>query len=136
MSCAAGVATLQVYQEDGLVENAKRMESVAAQGLADLKSRHPSVGDVRGLGLFWIIELVKDRQTREPLVPWNARAEDLGPMPSLARHLRNQGLYTFVKWNWIFVVPPLCISSDQMAEGLAVIDTALDIADASLKSTS
>lgn len=134
MSCAAGIATLQVYQEDGLLENTKHMEGVVAQGLADLKARHPSVGDVRGIGLFWIIELVQDRETREPLVPWNARAKDLGPMPSVARHLREHGLYTFVKWNWIFVVPPLCVSPEQMAEGLTVIDSALEIADASLRS--
>jgi taurine--2-oxoglutarate transaminase len=132
MSCAAGIATIQVYQEDGLLENTRQMGSVMAQGLADLQSRHPTVGDVRGIGLFWVLELVKDRETREPLAPWNAKASELGPMPAVARHIRERGLYTFVKWNWIFVVPPLCINADQIAEGLAVIDGALDIADASL----
>jgi taurine--2-oxoglutarate transaminase len=132
MSCAAGIATLQVYEEDGLIDNTRQMERVMAQGLADLQARHPTVGDVRGLGLFWVIELVKDRHTREHLVPWGAKPSELGPMPALARHLRDHGLYTFTKWNWIFVVPPLCINADQIAEGLAVIDTALDIADASL----
>jgi taurine--2-oxoglutarate transaminase len=135
MSCAAGVATIQVYQEDGLLENAKRMEPVMADGLADLAERHPTVGDVRGLGLFWIIELVKDRQTREPLVPWNAKASELGPMPEVARFMREHGLYTFTKWNWIFAVPPLCINAEQIAEGLAVIDGALEIADASLRTS-
>ena len=100
--------------------------------LADLAERHPTVGDVRGLGLFWVIELVKDRQTREPLVPWNAKGSELGPMPELARSLRERGLYTFVKWNWIFVVPPLPITAEQIGEGLAILDAALDIADASL----
>jgi taurine--2-oxoglutarate transaminase len=133
MSCAAAIATLQVYQDDGLMENTRQMEAVVAKGLADLQSRHPSVGDVRGIGLFWVIELVKDRDSRQPLAPWNAKSSELGPMPALARHLREQGLYTFVKWNWIFVVPPLCIDGDQLAEGLAILDAALEIADASLK---
>jgi taurine--2-oxoglutarate transaminase len=132
MSCAAGIATLQVYQEDRLLENAQQMSTVMGQGLADLQARHPTVGDVRGLGLFWIIELVKDRDTREPLVPWNAKSSELGPMPAVKRHMREHNLYTFSKWNWIFAVPPLCITADQIAEGLAVIDGALDIADASL----
>jgi taurine--2-oxoglutarate transaminase len=132
MSCAAGIATIQVYQEDALLENTRQMGAVMAQGLADLQSRHPTVGDARGIGLFWILELVKDRDTREPLVPWNAKAAELGPMPAVSRYLRENGLYTFVKWNWIFVVPPLCINADQIAEGLAAIDGALDLADASL----
>ena len=132
MSCAAGIATLQVYEDDGLIENTRQMQQVMAQGLADLQARHPTVGDVRGIGLFWVLELVKDRDTREHLVPWGAKPSQLGPMPALARHLRDHGLYTFTKWNWIFVVPPLCINADQIAEGLAVIDAALDIADASL----
>ena len=133
MSCAAAIATIQVYQEDRLLENAKRMERVMAEGLAALAARHPTVGNVRGLGLFWVIELVKDRDTREPLVPWNAKRSELGPMPEVARYLREHGLYTFTKWNWIFAVPPLCIDADQIAEGLAVIDGALEIADASLR---
>jgi taurine--2-oxoglutarate transaminase len=132
ISCAAALATLRVYQEDKLMENTQRMESVVAEGLDALKARHPSVGDIRGLGLFWIIELVKDRDTREPLVPWNAKPSQLGPMPAVSRHLRQHGLSTFVKWNWIFVTPPLCINAEQIAEGLAVIDAALQIADDSL----
>jgi taurine--2-oxoglutarate transaminase len=132
ISCAAALATLRVYQEDKLLENTQRMESVVAEGLDALQARHPSVGDIRGLGLFWIIELVKDRDTREPLVPWNAKPSQLGPMPAVSRHLRQHGLSTFVKWNWIFVTPPLCINAEQIAEGLAVIDAALQIADDSL----
>jgi taurine--2-oxoglutarate transaminase len=132
MSCAAGIATLEVYRQDGLLENTKRMEKVMAEGLADLADRHPTVGDVRGIGLFWIVELVKDRETREPLVPWNAKGSEQGPMPAVARYMREHGLYTFSKWNWIFIVPPLCINADQIAEGLAVIDGALSIADGSL----
>lgn len=132
MSCAAGLAALQVIEDEGLLEHARQMEPVMAKGLADLQARHPSVGDVRGLGLFWVIELVKDRETREPLAPWNAKASELGPMVDLSRYIRQRGVYTFCKWNWIFVVPPLCITPEQIAEGLTVIDAALDITDASL----
>ena len=132
MSCAAGIATLRVYQEDGLLDNARKMGEVVARGMADLRARHPTVGDARGIGLFWVVELVKDRDTRAPLVPWNAKASELGPMPSVWRALREGGLYTFSKWNWIFVVPPLCITAAQIADGLAVIDQALGVADASL----
>jgi taurine--2-oxoglutarate transaminase len=133
MSCAAGIATLQVYKEDGLLENTRRMERVMAEGLAELQARHPTVGDVRGIGLFWVIELVKDPETREPLVPWNASNSELGPMPEVARRLREQGLYTVLRWNWIFAVPPLCITADQIGEGLAAIDAALEATDASLE---
>jgi taurine--2-oxoglutarate transaminase len=133
MSCAAALATLQVYQDDRLLQNTKQMERVMAEGLAGLKARHPSVGDVRGIGLFWIIELAKDRDTHEQLVPWNAKPSELGPMPALARYLRQNDLYTFTKWNWIYIVPPLCINREQIEEGLAIIHGALEIADASLE---
>lgn len=132
MSCAAAIATLQVYREDRLLENTRQMEGIMAQGLADLQARHPTVGDVRGIGLFWVIELVSDRETREPLVPWNAKPTELGPLPAVAGYLRDHGLYTFTKWNWIFVVPPLSINAGQIDEGLVVIDGALEFADASL----
>jgi taurine--2-oxoglutarate transaminase len=129
MSCAAAIATIQAYQEDGLLEHTRQMAPVVAQGLAELYERHRSVGDVRGIGLFWVIELVKNRGSREPLVPWNAKGSELGPMPKVARYLREHGLYTFVKWNWIFVIPPLCITPEQITEGLTIIDQALRIAD-------
>ena len=132
IACAAAIATLRVYEEDRLLENARSMESVMTQHLSGIKDRHPSVGDVRGLGLFWVIELVKDRDSREPLVPWNAKPSELGPTPALSRYLREHGLHTFVKWNWLFVVPPLCINADQIADGLSIIDSALQIVDDSL----
>jgi taurine--2-oxoglutarate transaminase len=132
IACAAAIATLRVYEEDRLLENARSMETVMTQHLSGIKDRHPSVGDVRGIGLFWVIEMVKDRDTREPLVPWNAKPSELGPTPALSRYLREHGLHTFVKWNWLFVVPPLCINADQIADGLSIIDSALQIADDSL----
>jgi taurine--2-oxoglutarate transaminase len=129
LACAAGVATIEAYQEDRLVENAKRMGDVLGRSLEELKAKHASVGDVRYIGLFSIIELVKDKKTREPMAPWNAKPEELGVMAEVLPALRERGLSTFVKWNWIFVVPPLCVTEDQLREGLAIIDEVLDITD-------
>lgn len=132
MCCAAALATLDVYREEGLLENAQRLEPVVAQALSDLQKRHPCVGEVRGLGLFWIIELVRDRTTREPLAPWRASSSEMGAMARIKAHLREHGLYTDIRWNWIFVAPPLSITEDQLTEGLAIIDRALELGDASL----
>ncbi len=129
LACAAGVATIQAYQEDGLVENAKRMGQALGRGLEALKEKHSSVGEVRYIGLFSVIELVKDKKTREPLAPWNAKPEELGVMAEVLPALRERGLSTFVKWNWIFVVPPLCVTEEQLREGLSIIDEVLAMTD-------
>ena len=120
LGCAAGVATVRVYQEEGLIENSARLGSYLGQRLEELKARHRSVGDVRYIGLFTAIELVKDRATKEPL-----------PSAPLNRLLREQGLSTFLPANLVFVTPPLCINQAQLDEGLALIDRALEIADQS-----
>lgn len=133
LACAAGVATLQVYQEDALIENAARMGEVLGRLLEGLKERHPCVGDVRYIGLFSIIELVKDRETKEPLAPWNAKPSEMGAMAEIARFLRQEGLHAFVRWNWILIAPPLCINEEQLEEGMAIIDRALEIGDRACK---
>lgn len=129
VGCAAAAACIKVYREDRLVENAKTLGHVLSTELNRLKERHPSVGDVRSLGLFSIVELVKDRTTREPMTPYNPKAADMGPMPRLNAFFREQGLFTFVRWNTFFVNPPLCITEEQLREGLAIIDAGLEIAD-------
>jgi len=134
LACAAGVATIRAYQEDGLVENAKRMGQVLGRSLEALKEKHASVGDVRYIGLFSVIELVKDKDTREPLAPWNAKPEELGVMAEVLPALRDRGLSTFVKWNWIFVVPPLCVTEEQLREGLSIIDEVLEMTDREARS--
>ncbi len=130
LACAAGVATIQAYQEDGMVENAARMGQLLGQRLEEFKERHPSVGDVRYIGLFTAIEVVKNKATREPMAPWNAKGAQLGKMLDVAKYLRQNGLFTYMPWNIIFVVPPLCITADQLEEGLAIVDKALEITDA------
>ena len=129
VGCAAAVACINVYREDKLIENARALGETLKAELGRLKQRHPSVGDVRAIGLFSIIELVKDRTTREPMTPYNPKPSELGPMPALNAFLRERGLYTLVRWNTFFVNPPLIISEEQLREGLAIIDRALDITD-------
>jgi taurine--2-oxoglutarate transaminase len=126
LACAAALATIHVYEEDKLIENARRMGAVMATLMSDLEQRHPSVGAVRSIGLFGVVELVRDRATRQPMAPFNATSAE---MIALARFLRDQGLYTFVRWNSIFTNPPLCITEPELREGFAIIDRGLEIAD-------
>ena len=130
LACATAVATINVYKEEQLIENARAMGKVLGEELEGMKARHPSVGDVRYIGLFSVIEVVKDKETKEPMAPWNAKPSEMGAMADVARFLRDNGLYTFVRWNWIFAVPPLCITESQLKDGLAIIDQALEITDA------
>ena len=129
LGCAAALATIGVYEEDRLVERARQMGAVMATLLADLAARHPSVGAVRSIGLFGIVELIRNRQTREPMAPFNASSPEMG---ALGRYFRQEGLFTFVRWNSFFTNPPLCISEEQLREGFAIIDRGLAIADAAV----
>jgi taurine--2-oxoglutarate transaminase len=129
ISCAAAVATMEIYEEEGLVENSRRQGERLSAALADLKERHPSVGDVRNIGLFGVIETVKNRETREPLAPWNATAAQMGAMGKVAGRLKELGLFTFVRWNMIFTVPPLSIDDAELDLGISMIDDALRLAD-------
>jgi taurine--2-oxoglutarate transaminase len=126
VGCAAALATIRVYEEDHLIENARKMGSVMKQLLLDLESRHPSVGAVRSIGLFGIVELVRNRHKREPMAPFNGSSEE---MAALGRFFREQGLYTFVRWNTFFTNPPLCITENELREGFAIIDRGLEAAD-------
>jgi taurine--2-oxoglutarate transaminase len=129
VGCAAAVACINVYKEDGLIEHAARMGEILKTELEAIKGRHPSVGDVRAIGLFSIIELVKNKATREPLVPYNPKPSELGPMPAFNGFLRENGLATLVRWNTCHINPPLIITEEQLREGLAIIDRGLEITD-------
>ena len=129
LACATAIATLQVYKEDQLLENATTMGEVVRKELEATKAKHRSVGDIRGIALFWVIELVKDKKTREPLVKWNAMGAEAAISHEINKRLLEGGVYTFVRWNFIFVMPPLCIKEDELREGLSVIDKVLDYAD-------
>src|SRR5262249_12721183 len=104
LACGAALANLAVYEEDGLIENARRLGSVMRGLLEDLQSRHPSVGETRSLGLFGIVELIRNRQAREPMAPFNGTSPE---MKELGKFFRDEGLYTFVRWNTFFTNPPL-----------------------------
>ncbi|HEX6954563.1 MAG TPA: aspartate aminotransferase family protein [Agromyces sp.] len=133
LACAAGVATFEVFERDGILERVRDLgERVVGPRLREIAERHPSVGEVRGLGLFWAIELVRDRETREPLVPFNASGADAAPMARVAAACKQAGLWPFVHFNRMHVAPPLVISEEDLVRGLDIIDAALDLADAEL----
>jgi taurine--2-oxoglutarate transaminase len=129
LACAAGVASIEAFREEGIVENAAEQGAWLGPELEQLAERHPSVGDVRGLGLFWGLELVRDRQTREPLVPFNAAGEAAAPVTRMAKAAMERGLFLFAHWNVIMVAPPLVITREELQEGLQTLDEVLAIAD-------
>lgn len=130
LACAAAVACINVYCDEGIIERVRRLgEELVAPALEAIKQRHPSVGDVRGVGLFWAIELVRDRASREPLVPYNAAGADNRPMAEFAAACKDGGLWPFTHFNRTHVVPPLTIGEDDLRKGLAIIDEALTVAD-------
>jgi len=127
--CAAALATIEVYEEEGLVERAAEMGAYIEQRVEALKDRHPSIGDFRNTGLLGCIELVKNRRTKEPVTPWNAKPSESEASNRIAAKIRELGMFTFVRWNWIFVAPPLTISKAEIDEGLEIISQAISIAD-------
>jgi taurine--2-oxoglutarate transaminase len=130
LACASAVASINIFKEEGIVEHARDLgEDVIGPGLRDLADRHPSIGEVRGLGVFWALELVRDRQTREPLVPFNAAGADAKPMNDFAAACKQRGLWPFIHFNRTHVVPPCTTTADQVREGLAILDEALTVAD-------
>jgi taurine--2-oxoglutarate transaminase len=126
MGCATALANIRVYEEDNLIENAREMGALLKTLSSDLQARHPSVGAVRSIGLFGIVELVRNRTTRQPMAPFNGTSEE---MIALGKFFRENGLYTFVRWNTFFTNPPLCIDEQQMREAFAIIDKGLEITD-------
>ncbi|GAA2395788.1 aspartate aminotransferase family protein [Dactylosporangium salmoneum] len=131
LACAAAVATIEVMREESVPERVRDLgERVVRPRLEKLRERHPSVGDVRGLGLFWAIELVRDRETREMLVPYNAAGPAAKPMAEVVAACKERGVWPFTHFNRVHVVPPLVISEDDLLRGIDAIDDALEVADA------
>jgi len=122
LACAAALATLSVYEDEGLIARAKRMGEVMKRMLQDLEARHEIVGATRSIGLFGIVELVKNKQTLEPLAPYNGTSD---AMTRLGKSFRQQGLYTFVRWNTFFTNPPLTITEEELRHGFDIIDRGL-----------
>jgi taurine--2-oxoglutarate transaminase len=129
LALAAALATIRVYEEDGLLEHSRKMGEVMARHHQELSDKHPSVGLVRNIGLFGIVELVRSRDTMEPMAPYNGASDE---MKAVGKHLDDRGLFTMVRWNGIMTNPPLPITEEQLAEGFGIIDEALVIADRSV----
>jgi taurine--2-oxoglutarate transaminase len=129
LACACALATIAVYEEDRLVERAAERGVLMKSLLDELAARHASVGAVRSIGLFGIVELVRNRRTMEPMAPYNGTSPE---MQSLGRFFRAEGLYTFVRWNTFFTNPPLCITEAELREAFAIIDKGLYELDAAV----
>jgi taurine--2-oxoglutarate transaminase len=130
VGCATALATIRVYEEDNLIENSRKMGAIMKSLGAELQAKHRSVGAVRSIGLFGIVELIRDRNTRQPMAPFNGTSDE---MAALGKFFRENGLYTIVRWNTFFTNPPLCINEDQLREAFAIIDKGLEITDKAVK---
>jgi taurine--2-oxoglutarate transaminase len=129
MSLAAAEACLQVMIDDDMVAHTRRMGAVLTELHQEMKRKHPSVGDVRSIGLFGVMELVRNRATREPMAPFNSTSPE---MQRLSAFLRDSGMYAFVNWNNLFTNPPLCITEEQLRDSFQIVDKALEITDAAV----
>ncbi|MEO7126584.1 MAG: aspartate aminotransferase family protein [Nakamurella sp.] len=130
LACAAAVASINIFKEEGIVEHSRALgEDTIGPGLDKLAANHPSIGEVRGLGTFWAIELVRDRATREPMVPFNAKGADAAPMAAIGKACKDRGLWPMIAGNRIHVVPPCTTSVDEVEQGLSILDEALTVAD-------
>ena len=129
-ACAAALEVINIYETDHLIENTVKMGAYVNKRVEDLKTIHPSLGDFRNTGLLGCIEVVRNRKTKEPMAPFNAPASEMKVMNQVAAKLKELGMYTFVRWNYIFIAPPLTVTEDQIDEGIGMISEALKIADA------
>ncbi len=131
LACASAVASINIFKDEGIIDNARRLGTdVIGPELAKIADRHPSVGEVRGLGVFWAVELVRNKDTREPLVPYNAAGPDATPMNEFAAACKQRGLWPMTHFNRTHVVPPCTSTEQEVREGLEILDDALAVADA------
>ena len=130
ISLAAAVANINVMRDEKIVEHAAAMGPVLKRMLTDLGEAHPSVGDVRNIGLFGILELVKDRATKEPLAPWNGSSPE---MNALKKYCLDNGLFLYTHWHTVLIIPPLIINEQQLQEGFDILDKALGYTDDVIK---
>ncbi len=129
VSCAAALENLKIIETEGLVDKAAATGTYIESEVEKLKNRHPSLGDFRNTGLLGCIELVRNRETKEPLTPWNARPDQMEATHRLASKIRESGMFTFVRWSWIFIAPPLNVSKAEVDEGLEILSQAMSVAD-------
>lgn len=129
LSCAAALEVLDIYEKDNLFDNTRKMGKYVEEQVEKMKAKHPSIGDFRNTGLLGCIELVKNRKTKEPVTPWNAKPDQMEVTNKMLAKIRELGMFTFVRWNFIFIAPPLIINKEQVDEGLSIVSEAIAIAD-------
>lgn len=129
VACAAALENIKILEEENMIQNAELMGKYIEQKIEELKAKHPSIGDFRNTGLLGCIELVKNQKTKEPVTPWNASADKMEVTNRMAAKVRELGMFTFVRWNWIFIAPPLCITKEEIDEGIEIISQVISIAD-------
>jgi taurine--2-oxoglutarate transaminase len=130
LACASIVASIGIFKEERIVEHARQLGAdVIGPELKKLADKHPSIGEVRGLGVFWALELVRNRATRQPLVPFNASGAEAKPMAELMAACKAGGVWPFAHFNRLQITPPCTTTADEIREGLAAIDKALEVAD-------
>jgi taurine---2-oxoglutarate transaminase len=129
-ACAAALEVVKIYETDNLIENAAKMGEYVNKCVENLKKKHISIGDFRNTGLLGCIEIVKNRKTKEPMAPFNPPASEMKVMNQVSAKLKELGMHTFTRWNYIFIAPPLMITEEQIDEGMEIISEALKIADA------
>jgi taurine--2-oxoglutarate transaminase len=129
VSCAAALANLAVYEEEAIFQNVATQGVYLSARLHAIKEKFACVGDVRSIGLFSVIELVKDKATKEPLAPFNGSSPE---MAKLAAYLKSQHVYTITRFNMLWVCPPLVITQQQLADGLDIVEEGLRLIDAAL----
>jgi taurine--2-oxoglutarate transaminase len=130
LACASAVESIRIFEDEHILEHVRTLETdVLGPELRALAERHPSVGDVRGLGCFWAVELVRNRDTREMLVPYNATGPAAKPMLEVLAACKANGIWPFTHFNRVHITPPLVISAAEAKQGIAALDAALDVAD-------
>lgn len=130
VGCAAALAVIDIYEREGLVQRAAEMGKYLDKRIEDLKKIHPCIGDWRNTGLLGCLEIVKNRETKEPMAAWNCKPTEMGAMAKVMAKLKELGLFTLVRWNYLFIAPPLVVNEAQIEEGLAIISESLKLADA------
>lgn len=133
VALAAALAVITIYEEDNLIENTRQKSIYLEQKINELRKKHPSMGEFRNTGLLGCLDVLKNKKSGELIAPYNASGDDLKVTNLIAAKLRSAGLYTFVRWGYIFIAPPLCITESEIDEGLAIISQALEIADSYLE---
>ena len=127
--CATALKVIDIYERENLIERAVEIGKHIDIEVEKLKEKHPSIGDWRNTGVLGCLELVKNRDNKEPMAPWNAKPKQVGVMGKVAAAIKEKGMFTFVKWNQIYIAPPLTITKEEVDKGLSIISEALQIAD-------